>query len=107
MSFKPKVVGDFKGTGLDDGAALLREADRLLDLTRRLAACFTDYRSQRRVEHPVRLLVAQRLSGFVLGYENLNDHAELRDASLLALVVGDLTGEASGARSRPPVGQSP
>ena len=69
----------------------MREADRLLDLTRRLVACFADYRSQRRVEHPVQRLVAQQLFGLVLGYEDLNDHDELRNDSLLALAAGCAT----------------
>lgn len=43
----------------------------------------------------MRRLVGQRLFGLVLGYENLNDHGELRNDSLLALTAGcgDLTGE--------------
>ena len=70
--------------------SLLREADRAPDLTRRLADCFENHRSQERVEHPV-----WRLVGLVLGGEDLNDHDELRDDSLLALTAGcdDLTGE--------------
>ena len=48
---------------------LLREANRAPGLTRRLAACFADHGSQRRVEHPV-----QRLFGLVQGYEDFNDH---------------------------------
>ena len=70
---------------------LLREADRVVGLTRQLAGCFADCRSQKRVEHPVRQLVGQRLFG--LGYEDLNDHDKLRDDSLLALGCADLTGE--------------
>ena len=62
---------------------LLREVDRALGLTRRLADCFKNYRSQERVEHPVRQPVAQRLFGLV--YEDLNDHDKLRDDSLPAL----------------------
>ena len=70
--------------------SLLREADRAPDLTRRLADCFENHRSQERVERPV-----WRLVGLVLGGEDLNDHDELRDDSLLALTAGcdDLTGE--------------
>ena len=60
-------------------------------LTRRLAACFADYGSWRRVEHPVQRLVAQRLFGLVLGYGDLNDHDELRDDSLPALAAGATT----------------
>ena len=49
-----KVVGDFKGGRLssEGGVLLLREADRAVGLTRRLAGCFSDCRNQERVEHP-------------------------------------------------------
>ena len=79
----------------DGGALLLRAVDRCSGLTQRLAACFTDHRDPRRCEHPLQRLLAQRLFGLALGYEDLNDHDRLRDDSLLALAVGsdDLTGE--------------
>ena len=72
-----------------------------LDLFSRLAGCFTDYRRAGRVEHPVQSLLAQRIYGLALGYEDINDHDTLRGDSLLALLVGkaDLTGE-SRRRSR-------
>ena len=41
----------------------------------------------------MRRLVAQRLFGLALGYEDLNDHDELRDDSSLAVERDDLTGE--------------
>ena len=90
LEFQGRGGRRFQGGRLssEGGALLLREADRAVDLTRRLAGCFADCRSQERVEHPVRRL-------FGLGYEDLNDHDKLRDDSLLALAVGrtDLTGE--------------
>ena len=74
-----RVVGAFDGGRMtsDGGALLLREADRLFDVTGRLAACFADYRDQRRCEHSVALLVAQRVMALALGYEDLNDHDRL------------------------------
>lgn len=96
-----QVVARFDGGRLtsDGGALLLREADLRLDLTRRIASCFTDFRQTHRVEHGVQELVAQRVHGLALGYEDLNDHDRLRSDPLLALVAGkpDLTG---GDRSR-------
>ncbi|MEE4186225.1 MAG: transposase [Gammaproteobacteria bacterium] len=64
-------------------------------LLRRLATCFTDYRNPNSVEHDAHALVAQRVFGFALGYEKLNDHDALRSDSVLALLVGkrDLSGE--------------
>ena len=45
---------------------------------RRFADCFTDRRDPRYVEHQVETLVGQRIFGLALGYEDLNDHDELR-----------------------------
>lgn len=85
-----EVVGRFDGGRLtsDGGAILLREVDRGLGLTRRMAGCFRDGRQPGRVEHGVAELVAQRVHGIALGYEDLNDHDRLRADPLLALAVG-------------------
>ena len=92
-----RVSGCFDGGRLtsDGGGVLLREVAQRLDLFARLAGCFTDYRQAGRVEHPVQSLLAQRIYGLALGYEDINDHDTLRSDSLLALLVGkaDLTGE--------------
>ena len=54
-----------------------------------------DHRNPALVEHTVEELVGQRLYGLALGYEDLNDHDELRCDPLLATLVGkaDVTGE--------------
>ena len=92
-----KVSACFDGGRIsaDGGALILQAADAALQLTQRLAACFSDFRNPTRCEHSLRDLVAQRLFGLVLGYEDINDHDSLRDDSLLALALGrgDLTGE--------------
>jgi hypothetical protein len=67
---------------------LLREVDLRLGLSERLATCFIDHRRPDKVEHTVRELVAQRLYGLALGYEDLNDHDQLRADPLMALLVG-------------------
>ena len=72
----------------DGGALLLRAVDQRIGLTQRLAACFADHRNSGRCEHALPHLLAQRLFGLVLGYEDLCDHDRLRDDSLLALAVG-------------------
>lgn len=91
-----QVRGRFDGGRItsDGGGVLLREADVRLGLLDRLAGCFRDYRNPNSVEHSVRSLLAQRVYGLALGYEDVNDHDELRRDSLLALLVGqaDLTG---------------
>jgi hypothetical protein len=84
------VVADFCGGTLssDGGVLLLRQVDRGLGLTRALAACFSDARDGRWVEHAVEELLAQRLYGLAAGYEDLNDHSDLRRDPLLAVAVG-------------------
>lgn len=79
----------------DGGGVLLREADRRLRLTGRLAACFTDHRKPWLIDHTVAELVAQRVLGVAMGYEDLNDHEELSRDPLFAALVGkaDPTGE--------------
>ncbi len=85
-----KVVADFSGGTLssDGGVLFLRQVDLGLGLTRRLAACFGDQRNQIFVEHSVPELLAQRLYTEALGYEDLNDHQQLRHDPLLATACG-------------------
>jgi len=80
------VVADFSGGTLssDGGAMLLRQIDASLGLTRTLAGCFDDRRDQRFVDHSMVQLLAQRIYAVGLGYEDLNDHTELRRDPLLA-----------------------
>jgi hypothetical protein len=72
----------------DGGALLLREADGKINLLRRAAACFTDGRDPDRIEHTIEEMVAQRIHALALGYEDLNDHEQLRSDPLLAVLVG-------------------
>lgn len=85
-----KVVVDFSGGTLstDGGVLLVRQVDLSLGLTRRLADCFGDHRHQIFVEHSVPELLAQRLYAQALGYEDLNDHQQLRRDPLLATACG-------------------
>jgi len=87
-----KVTAAFDGGALTSnaGALLLRETDRGIGLSRQVAACFRDGRRQDRIEHEVETLVAQRIHGIALGYEDLNDHDELRHDPVLGLVSGKL-----------------
>jgi hypothetical protein len=84
------VVGRFDGGTIssDGGCLLLGEAERLTGTLRQLAACFTDHRDPDAIEHTVAQLVAQRIYGLALGYEDLNDHDTLRLDPLLATLVG-------------------
>ena len=95
--FRRQVSTRFDGGVIssDGGALLLREVDRRINLLPRLAACFEDRRDPRRIEHQVGELVSQRVYALALGYEDLNDHDELRRDPLLALLAGksDLEGQ--------------
>ncbi len=71
----------------DGGSLLLREVEKRTGILRQFASCFTDYRNPERIEHTVEELVAQRVYGLALGYEDLNDHEELRKDPLLAVLV--------------------
>ena len=87
-----RVEADFSGGHLscDGGALLLCQIDAGLGVTRALAACFSDARNPLLVEHSISELLAQRLHGLALGYEDLNDHASLRRDPLLAVCAGKL-----------------
>ena len=97
------VRGRFDGGTItsDAGGLLLREVEKRTKIVERLAACFTDHRDAERIEHTVRELVAQRVYALALGYEDLNDHDQLREDPLLAILAEkpDPTGE-SRARER-------
>src|SRR3954454_4873628 len=92
-----QVLADFDGGDIssDGGALLLRQTERLTGIIRQFAACFTDHRDPDLVEHQVEHLLAQRVYGLALGYEDLIDHDDLRRDPLLATVVGkdDPTGK--------------
>ena len=85
-----RVVADFGGGDIssDGGALLLRDTEQLRGWIRDLASCFTDYRDPELIEHTVAELLAQRVFGLALGYEDLNDHDQLRVDPLLAVVCG-------------------
>ena len=80
-----RVVAAFDGGAItsDAGALLLGETDRAIRLTERLAACFIDARVPELVEHEISTMVLQRVVGIALGYEDLNDHDELRHDPVL------------------------
>jgi hypothetical protein len=88
-----QVVAAFDGGEVtsDAGALLLGATDRAIGLVTRFAACFDDSRVQAQVEHTVESMVAQRVFGIALGYEDLVDHDQLRHDPVLATLAGKLT----------------
>jgi hypothetical protein len=101
-----EVVGSFDGGAItsDAGALLLGATARMIGLVERFAGCFHDYRRPELIEHRVATLVGQRVFGIALGYEDLNDHDELRRDPVMAVLAGKL--EAGRANCAPVAGKS-
>jgi hypothetical protein len=89
-SGKREIVARFDGGTIssDGGAFLLRQTDRRLNLLARLAGCFLDGRNQALVEHSIAEMVSQRVYGLALGYEDLNDHEQLRTDPVFGILAG-------------------
>jgi Transposase DDE domain group 1 len=85
-----QVLAAFDGGKVtsDGGGLLLREVDNHFHFLEQFARCFTDHRNPDRVEHTLLELLKQRVFGLCLGYEDLNDHDQLRLDPLLAVLVG-------------------
>src|SRR5512144_1870848 len=74
----------------DAGGLLLGATDRAIGMMGRFAACFHDERRADLIEHEVATLVGQRVFGIALGYEDINDHDELRHDAMMAVLAGKL-----------------
>jgi hypothetical protein len=99
-------VAGFDGGAItsDAGALLLGATDRAIGLMGRFAECFIDRRRPDLVEHLVPTLVGQRVFGIALGYEDINDHDELRHDPVMAVLAGKL--EAGRKNCAPVAGKS-
>ena len=91
------VVGAFDGGQITSnaGALLLGQADKAVGLVSRLARCFQDGRDPDAVVHTVPALLGQRIFGIALGYEDINDHDQLRHDPVLGVLAGTLTAKRS------------
>jgi hypothetical protein len=87
---KRKIVARFDGGTIssDGGAFLLRQTDQRLNLLPRLAECFLDGRNQNRIEHTIAEMLSQRVYGLALGYEDINDHEQLRNDPVFGILAG-------------------
>src|ERR1700734_4450167 len=87
---KREIVARFDGGTIssDGGAFLLRQTDQRLNLLPRLAQCFLDGRNQRLVEHSIAEMLSQRVYGLALGYEDINDHEQLRKDPVFGILAG-------------------
>jgi Transposase DDE domain group 1 len=87
-----EVIAAFDGGAItsDAGALLLGATDRAIVMMKRFAACFHDERRAHLIEHEVVTLVGQRVFAIGLGYEDLNDHDQLRHDPMMAVLAGKL-----------------
>ena len=85
-----EIVARFDGGTIssDGGALLLRQTDQRLNLLPRLAECFLDGRNQALVDHSVLEMLSQRVYGLALGYEDVNDHEQLRQDPVFGILAG-------------------
>lgn len=92
-----QVTARFDGGTItsDAGALLLREVEEKTGILHNFAACFDDFRDPELIEFSVEQLLKQRVFALCLGYEDLNDHEQLRHDPLLAVLAGrqDPTGQ--------------
>jgi hypothetical protein len=87
---KREIVARFDGGTIstDGGAFLLRQTDKRLNLLPRLAECFLDGRNQDLIEHTIGEMLSQRVYGLALGYEDINDHEQLRKDPVFGILAG-------------------
>ena len=85
-----RVVADFGGGDISSngGALLLSAADRRLGLLSGLSRRLTDARQAGKVGHKLLPLLRQRVYAVALGYEDVNDHEDLRDDLVLQTACG-------------------
>ena len=99
--FSRRVIANFEGGthSSDAGLLLLRELAGKTKLFPRLADCFTDFRSPQRCDHQVEEMLSQRVLSLAMGYEDLNDHDQLRHDPLLALAAGKRNADPLASKS--------
>jgi Transposase DDE domain group 1 len=87
---KREIVARFDGGTIssDGGAFLLRQTDQRLNLLPRLAQCFLDGRNQDQIMHSMLEMLSQRIYGLALGYEDINDHEQLRNDPVFGILAG-------------------
>ena len=100
------ISAEFNGGQIssDGGLMLLSQVDEHYGISAKVAECFSDHRHASYVEYPIETLVKQRLYGIAQGYEDLNDHEQLRHDPLFGVALGRL--ESNHQRCAPLAGKS-
>lgn len=87
----------------DGGLILLREADRRLDLIRRAEQVIPDPRDPAHTSHPQAELLTSRIFGIAAGYEDANDHDQLRHDPAFLVAAGRSPTQNNGDEDRSPL----
>ena len=105
---KLPVSVDFHGGAItsDAGALLVGQVDRAGAILSQFAACFEDRREQSLVVHSLESMLRQRVLGLCLGYEDINDHEQLRYDPLIQMICRNAAPPRAGERERPLAGKS-
>ena len=84
-----QVLAEFDAGSIssDGGVLLLREVDRRINLLDRVDQLIPDPRDPLHIEHDQRTLIAQRVLAIACGWEDLKDHATLRNDLVLQLAT--------------------
>ncbi len=97
-----KVEADFCGGDITShgGIPFLSQVDQQLGLNRAAARALTDPRRQASCDHSSLARLQQRIYALALGYEDLNDHQELRHDLALQTAASRVENLASPNRIR-------
>jgi hypothetical protein len=97
-----KVTAAFDGGRLtsDSGVLVLAQAERMMGICQRLAACIADPRDPGRVVHRLEDILRARIFAIACGYEDADDLDALRDDPGFRLALGKLTQAGAGLASQ-------
>ncbi len=87
-----EIIANFKGGRItwDAGIILIAELDKKLKITEGFSKYFQDYRHSSYRNYSLIRLLAQRLYGIILGYEDVNDHDYIRHDPALQVALEKL-----------------
>lgn len=99
------VTARFDGGDLssDAGVALLVEAERHSGIIRAIATSIRDTRQCNKVKHSIVDMVSARVFGICCGYEDANDHDDLRNDPAFKLACDRLPSTGSALASQPSI----
>jgi len=85
-----KIEVEFSGGDItgDGGSLLLKFAAKALGLIKQVAKVLPDPRNKGHIRHTTEQMLRQRVFGIALGYEDLNDHDNLRKDVGIQIAVG-------------------